>query len=327
MTLNQITLDEEDNFSILSYATRLLASETDRERVLVIALDTLCTFAHSNKIAIIMLDKDSDPLTGKIVGMLSDKGVSFPNKTVRADSPPFDQVVETKKPGIYHTARGKPTLCFPLLNVEQKVVGVVAIDKGDYEPLPQNEMQILVILTTLIGVSLEQSLYFRLATYDGLTGLYVRRQFDIRLKEEMARVQRHGGDLSILLADIDHFKQINDTYGHPQGDIILRELASIMRYSVRKDIDIPCRYGGEEFIVILPNTGTKGAFTVADRFRTNCEQYPFSGQDSSVKITISVGIATISQNSEITQEEFLKHADTKLYEAKESGRNKVIAWE
>ncbi len=326
MTEVDLQTDPEHQFAILSYATRLLASQTDREQVLYIALDTLCNFAHSDKIAIIETDGEEPAKTGKIIGLLNGGEVTFPNNSVRMDCAPFDKVIEDKKPGIYDTSKGSPTLCFPILNIQQKIVGLVAIDRATSEPLPILEMQILVMLSTLIGVSLEQSRYFKLATFDGLTGLYVRRYFDIRLNEEMARVQRHGGDLSLFIADIDHFKQVNDSYGHQQGDIVLKELATILRYSVRKDIDIPCRYGGEEFITILPNTGLTGARVVAERFRQNCEDYPFSTKEGKLKITVSGGIAAIDQSSELTGEQFLKHADTKLYEAKESGRNRILEW-
>lgn len=319
--------DDEDRFAILSYATRLLASQTDHDEVLYIALDTLCSFSHSDKIAIIQSDKKDSHKTGKIIGLLKNGEVSFPGNSVRIDSPPFEKVIKNKKPGIYTTSKGSPTLCLPILDIQLNTVGLVAIDRDSSEPLPMLEMQILVMLSTLIGVSLEQSHYFRLATFDGLTDLFVRRYFDIRLTEEMARVQRHGGELSLMMIDIDNFKQINDTHGHQQGDTVLKELATILRYSIRKNIDVACRYGGEEFITILPNTGLNGARVVAERFRQNCEDFPFAGKDGTIKVTISGGIAAIDKESELTAEQFLKRADTVLYEAKAAGRNRIVEWE
>jgi len=176
-------------------------------------------------------------------------------------------------------------------------------------------------------MSLENTKFYRLAMFDGLTGLYVRREFDARLAEEMARIYRYGGDLSIFLADIDHFKHFNDTYGHLQGDMVLQELAGILRDSIRKDVDIACRYGGEELVVILPNSDAAAGYLLAERFRKNCEDFDFQGQSKPLKVTVSIGVASINRDIHLSNNDFISAADSMLYKAKDSGRNQVVLWD
>lgn len=151
---------------------------------------------------------------------------------------------------------------------------------------------------------------------DSLTGLYNRRQFDIGLEHEFNRAQRYKTPFSIAMIDIDHFKNINDSFGHQFGDYVLKEISGIIQHSFRKT-DMVYRYGGEEIVIIMPETDSEHASLPLERLRERISSQDFNGQ----KITISIGVSDcINKNSEA---EILKKADEMLYNAKESGRNKV----
>ena len=322
---NEFTaIDADMTLLTLSYATRLLASETDLDKLIQIALDTLSDFGRSNRVEFISIEGDLNHAT--VLGRLTDGVFKKSDIEVSIEGTFLEKVLESKRPGTYKDSSGVGRLCMPLIGSENNVDGLVILDLTDDEQLKDLEMQILVILTTLIAISFEQTKYYQMAMFDGLTGLFVRRQIDAKLQEEMARVRRYGGVVSIFMVDIDNFKQVNDTYGHLQGDIVLQELAGVLRKTVRKDVDIPCRYGGEELVTIMPNTDAEGAYELTERFRRNCEKFKFSGQKKPLKVTVSGGVATFDSVTDITLEQFIERADTVLYEAKEAGRNKVISW-
>ncbi len=167
---------------------------------------------------------------------------------------------------------------------------------------------------------------FKMATEDGLTGLYVKRYFLELLSGELRRSIRYSRPLSVLMCDIDHFKRVNDTYGHPAGDVVLRSVARRFAAATRDGIDVIGRYGGEEFAVMLPETDEESAWRVAERLRRYIESEPVSlasvegvGAEG-VTVTISIGVTTITD--ETTLERVIAAADKALYASKEAGRNR-----
>jgi two-component system cell cycle response regulator len=163
-----------------------------------------------------------------------------------------------------------------------------------------------------------------MAITDGLTGLYNRRFMTTHLEQTLEQAQRQERSLAVLIADMDHFKSVNDTYGHDAGDAVLRELADRMRGSVR-GVDLVCRFGGEEFVVILPDTDLETAGVVAERIRSRVAAEPFRLPDGRMlERTVSLGIGALRPSGD-TIETILKRADAALYDAKSAGRNRVVA--
>jgi len=172
-----------------------------------------------------------------------------------------------------------------------------------------------------LEVQAEQRLYAS-AVLDPLTGLHNRRHLDARLKSEFAFANRHGTPLSLLLIDIDHFKKVNDTYGHLGGDAALKALSDRLQRTVRIE-DIVARYGGEEFAVVARGIDSAGAMLFAERIRDRASQIAVSHEDQVIKFTISVGVVTMTRERIFDSiASLLKAADDALYQAKETGRNR-----
>lgn len=171
-------------------------------------------------------------------------------------------------------------------------------------------------------LELDQQLLRDIASHDGLTGLYNHRTYYLKLDEEFIRRHRNGGEISVMLLDIDHFKLVNDRYGHLAGDRVLATMGELVMRSCR-EIDIACRYGGEEITVILPETDAEGARVMAERLRKIVEAHRFElGDIKDGHITVSIGVAT-SSGTLSSSKELTDSADRALYLAKEGGRNRV----
>ncbi|HJQ21718.1 MAG TPA: diguanylate cyclase [Gemmatimonadaceae bacterium] len=159
---------------------------------------------------------------------------------------------------------------------------------------------------------------------DPLTGCMNRRALESRLKSDWRLAKRRGTHVALAAIDMDHFKQINDARGHPVGDVVLQQLAGIMKATAR-DTDAVARFGGDEFVILLPDTGWQGALTFAERLRRRVDDFTFGPPGSPMTITISIGVALARGTDPISPEELLKEADRSLYKAKQQGRNRVFA--
>jgi diguanylate cyclase (GGDEF)-like protein/PAS domain S-box-containing protein len=165
----------------------------------------------------------------------------------------------------------------------------------------------------------------RLATRDGLTGLFNRRRFDDALQQEWLRARRDRTPLSVVMSDVDHFKLFNDTYGHQAGDACLRQVAEALQSRVRRPADLAARYGGEEFVVLLPSTPREGALVVAEALRAAVVALgiPLARSTAGPVVTVSLGCATQAPGTDEPPAALLERADRALYEAKHAGRNRV----
>lgn len=162
----------------------------------------------------------------------------------------------------------------------------------------------------------------KLSNTDHLTELFNRRYMMEVLEKEVQRSVRKGSDLSIIMLDVDHFKQVNDRYGHLQGDVILKRVALQLKQELRS-YDCAARYGGEEFISILPDSSLQQSLLVADRIRLAIQAFKFDGPLAPLCLTASLGVAHFSMEQSVTVDGFIKQADDALYRAKANGRNRV----
>ncbi len=166
-------------------------------------------------------------------------------------------------------------------------------------------------------------LLLELSNTDHLTGLFNRRFLMEALDKEVQRARRKDGQVALLLLDIDHFKRVNDTHGHLQGDVVLQKVALHIQKELRS-YDVAARYGGEEFVAVLPDTSLKEAFNVADRIRLSVQGMRFAGSLSNEQVTVSLGVALFPSPCFDDIDGLLRSADEALYQAKERGRNRVI---
>ena len=162
---------------------------------------------------------------------------------------------------------------------------------------------------------------YKQATLDPLTRIFNRKHFNNEMESEFARARRYGRPLSLLIMDIDFFKKVNDTHGHPAGDFVLKTVANLVRESLRAQ-DVFARYGGEEFALVLPETTNDNAFALAEKLRLKIQNGVFDYEGKKIPITISIGVATLKEGHQ-QQEDLLADADKNLYGAKNAGRNRV----
>ncbi len=212
----------------------------------------------------------------------------------------------------------------PLIH-EHQTVGAVVVEAAHRHAIGDEEAATLALLGTVAVPSLEASRRLRAeserAFTDTLTGLANRRAFDERLAHVLNTIDRYGGSVSLILADIDHFKRVNDGYGHDAGDEVLKSIGQTVGHSVRA-IDLAARIGGEEIAILLPKTGLEGARELAERLRREVANRPVAVRDQELRVTASFGVACYPETTR-DQRALFTSADAALYEAKADGRNKV----
>ena len=161
-----------------------------------------------------------------------------------------------------------------------------------------------------------------MATHDGLTGIFNRQHFDLLAKNEINRLKRYGGDLSMIMIDLDNFKLVNDTYGHGAGDEVLKKVAQTLQCQLRQTDNL-ARYGGEEFVILLPQTDLPSAQQLCERLQQSLSAQTVNYEAHQIRFNASFGLATIQDGSNLSLEAVYKLADTALYAAKASGGNTV----
>jgi len=294
---------------------------------------------------------------GKLVGIFTERDLL--NLISSGEQNVLDQPVErfmTPDPvcarpeeefnSVYRKMRTRNIRHLPVLSGE-RIVGIVSLRdlarfyQHSIEASYSDARQEVEALKKLSGLSKsarmknlqeELSRYRELSLTDALTGLYNKRYFQLRLQEEVARANRFNSKLSLIFADIDHFKIVNDRHGHPCGDAVLKEAAQLLAAGIGelnvlsrlRKTDIIARYGGEEFVIILPETDTDGAVIVAERLRLEVAEHTFNCCREPVRLSMSFGVAELSE-SQKKLEELIANADRAMYAAKQSGRNAVRA--
>ena len=230
-----------------------------------------------------------------------------------------DFVVGSVEP-VFHETRSR--MCIPLISFGQQL-GVLVLASARTQAFQPGDRQSLESVADMCATAILNANHVervrQLAYIDGLTGIFNRRFFELRITEEIDRAKRFGCGMAVIMIDIDHFKRLNDEFGHLLGDEVLRQVSSIFSEHLRK-IDVVCRYGGEEFVIVLSQTDTEHALTVAEKLRRVVENWQFPGVPR--QVTISAGTATYPEHGS-ERDQLVKAADRGMYLAKQGGRNRV----
>jgi diguanylate cyclase (GGDEF)-like protein len=223
--------------------------------------------------------------------------------------------------GFYEETKSR--MAIPLVSFGQ-TLGVLILESEQTGKFQEGDVESLEAVADICATAIQNAHYVervkQLAYLDGLTGIFNRRYFELRVVEEIDRARRFNSGMAVLMVDIDQFKRLNDEFGHLLGDEVLRQVSSIFHGQLRK-IDVVCRYGGEEFAVLLSQTNPQHALQVAEKLRRLVENWQFPGVPRPV--TISAGVATFPDHG-TTRDELVKSADAGLYAAKQRGRNRVL---
>lgn len=256
-----------------------------------------------------------------------------PGRRFPATHKPWSQILESSDAVVERDLAATPEctrmfkectsrMSIPMISFGQ-TLGVLTLHSDKVNAFREGELQSLESVADICANSIQNAHYVervkQLAYLDGLTGIFNRRFFELRINEEIERARRYGTVLSVVMADIDQFKHLNDEFGHLLGDEVLRQVSSIFHQQVRK-IDVVCRYGGEEFALLLTQTTVEQGFAVAEKLRRVIEKWQFPGVPRS--ITISAGVAAFPAHGR-NRDELVRAADSGLYQAKQTGRNRV----
>jgi len=206
--------------------------------------------------------------------------------------------------------------------VYNEVIGVINVTNKRYgKDFTGEDVEMLKAVADQAAVAINKAQLWDMAVTDSLTGLYVRRYFMVKLQEELHRAERYNNILSIVMADLDRFKKVNDTYGHDAGDRVLKAIGKFLQQNIR-DVDVIARYGGEEFVLMIPEAAKDAAHSLSERLRKNLSEIKF---EDLPPITISLGIATYPQDG-TDPEDLIRKADAAMYAAKRAGRNQVVKY-
>ncbi|HAH05058.1 MAG TPA: hypothetical protein DCM05_00810 [Elusimicrobia bacterium] len=329
------------NISVLYNVSNAMNYISNTDKLLELILAKALEALDAERGSLMLLDEAGEHLQVKVVSgikMDETRSVRIPKGEGIAG-----QVAQTGEPLIVNEGSQDPRfksfarneeserkvrtlLCVPLKMGESVLGCINAVNKKSGEPFSEDDMKLLAVLASQAAVTLNKARLYEESITDGLTTLFIHRYFQIRLDDEVARARRYSAKLSLIMFDIDHFKAFNDQYGHPQGDLVLKHTAQLVKESLRENLDVACRYGGEEFAIIMPETGHDGAFSVAERLRRKIEAFDFPGQASPVKVTISLGVAQYPDDG-VDKAVLIRRADTALYHSKEHGRNRTSIYE
>ena len=315
--INVLFVDDEQ--SVLSSIKRELNEETYNKHFATSGKEALIKMEETD-IAIIITDIKMPEMTGlELLTIIQDK---YPD-TVRIILTGYAQVsslISAINSGQVYRYLTKPW------KLEEEFIPAIRHAIDYYLVLKERKTLLEELKTKNIELNEHNIILKDLSSKDGLTGVYNHRYFQEEIKRQFAIAKRNETDLCLLLIDIDHFKKINDNYGHSFGDLILKELTHTISKVIRES-DFFARYGGEEFVILLPTTGIKGGNILAETIRAKIKNTEFSDKNNSIKITVSIGIDSISNSDSKSPSIIFEHADKAMYKAKEMGRNKVCIFE
>jgi len=326
------------NLSLLYSIGKAMNYISDLKSLLQYILSQAIEITSAEKGSIMLHDLESDRLMIRVLAGLADEAYQdkvnnneIQCRTFKPGEGIAGRVFLTAKPMVVNNIRDdnlfvesessfvNSIACIPMV-VYNDVIGVINVtNKREGKDFSEEDVQMLKAVADQAAVAVNKAQLWDMAVTDSLTGLYVRRYFMGKLQEELHRADRYNNILTIVMADIDRFKKINDTYGHDVGDKVLEAIGKFFLKNIR-DVDIIARYGGEEFILMLPEADKESAFCLAERLR---ERFAEIDLGHLPKITISLGIAAYPvDGTEI--DDLIRKADAAMYAAKQAGRNRVV---
>jgi len=207
------------------------------------------------------------------------------------------------------------------INMDNKLLGL-QLGASDFLAKNCDRRELIIKIKNLLNAKRRYDDALRLSVVDSLTHVYNRRYFQHRLRDEFERGRRYDRDLCCLIIDVDKFKEVNDTLGHPMGDKVLKSIADILRSNIRA-ADVLCRYGGDEFGLLLPETNFQGAYVAAERVWSKVEKTNLIAGENLISISLSCGISSLVEGGAMGMDELITQADVALYKAKRAGRNQI----
>jgi len=323
------------NLSILYSIGQAMTYISDLKSLLTFILDRAIAISRAEKGSIMLYDQANKELSVRILAGMKDRSLQerINNNEVRCKSfKPGEgiagKVFETGKPICLNEARKAAAFvnpedsftdsiaCIPMV-VYGEALGVINLtNKLDDLGFTEQDIELLKAVADQAAIAVNKAQLWDMAFTDALTGLHDRRYFKVKLHEELQRAKRYHRPFSIIMADLDRFKNVNDTYGHSEGDRVLKSVGDILRRQIR-NVDIIARYGGDEFVMFVPEKDKRQAMQLAERLRTRVAQEHFSDE---MTVSLSMGIASYPLDS-IDLEDLVDKADRAMYQAKQKGRN------
>jgi diguanylate cyclase (GGDEF)-like protein len=318
-TISYAMMEENRIAEVMVEITRVLSSSLNSEEVLFSIVSRLCEVLEAEECSIVRID----PKTTTAQVMVKSSDPTDRNKPIDLDQyPELKQAYASQRLLFMPDAKPLGIIAVPMV-AHESVLGLIYVRSAKLGPILSNaNMRFFEVMASTAANALRNAQLFEevehRARTDFLTGLPNHRFFQATLAVELGRAQRHNHPLSLLIIDLDFLKEVNDRFGHPSGDMVIRTIAETIRSGCR-EIDFAARYGGEEFMVILPETPLAGAIQVADRIRERIAAEEFTGIGS---ITASIGVANYPVNA-LSKEDLIRVADQALYIAKNGGRDRV----
>ena len=329
------------NLSLLYSIGRAMNYISDLKSLLEYILNQAIQITGAEKGSIMLYDLENNLLSIRVVAGLRDRVYQRKINNNEIECKRFKpgegiagRVFQTGRPMVVDKAREdelfiepdasyvRSIACIPML-VYSDVIGVINVtNKVDETGFTDEDVELLKAVADQAAIAINKAQLWEMAVTDSLTGLYVRRYFLVKLQEEMHRAERYNKGFSVVMADLDRFKTVNDSFGHTAGDRALKLVAKFFQKNIR-DVDIISRYGGEEFVFLLPEADKEEAYTVSERLRKKLSELQLGDLP---RITISLGIASYPDDSDDI-DRLIKKADAALYTAKQCGRNKVVVYE
>ncbi|OHD16016.1 MAG: hypothetical protein A2086_04850 [Spirochaetes bacterium GWD1_27_9] len=339
---NQLTEKEEtiSKLKMLIDVNSVITSSLDKKRVLRTILDQTKKLIGCLKSSILLVDKETNQLIFEVLtneedekflsdirlnigegiaGMVWEHGQPILVEDAQKDAR-FSEKADKKSDFITTSIIAVPLIA------NGKIIGVMeAINKVDGSFFHHLDLELFQNISVQAAVAIQNASLYDMAISDGKTQLFIHRYFQVRLDEELKRVVRYGGFLSLVMFDLDHFKSINDTYGHQFGDEVLIKVANVIKKNCRTS-DVPSRFGGEEFAIMLTETNKEGAKIFGEKIRKVIEELEIEYNGKKIKVTISGGITSFPDDNPKDIQEFIEMADKSLYVSKKEGRNKITGY-